>query len=297
MDSMQSSINAFLAFGAFEKNFSEHTVSAYRMDLNQFMGWMEERGGGIAEISHHDVSDFLAYKSKNGYEFSSIARALFCLRSFFDWFQAEGGRKDNPTELLQSPKLWSSLPELLSPEEIDTLIRSVDGQEKMVLRNRAILELLYGCGLRVGELVGLRLENIDLQEGVLRCLGKGRKERLIPLGKKARKALALWLQKGRPAFPAASHLDTLFISQKGTPLSRQHVWLEIQRLARFAGISKKVYPHIFRHSFATHLLAGGADLRVLQELLGHADIATTQRYTQVNKGNLIKQFRRLHPRG
>ncbi len=294
---MPSPIDAFLTHGAFEKNFSEHTLSAYRMDLKQLSAWMEEQGKSFSSVSYHDLSDFLAHKSKSGYEFSSIARALFCLRSFFDWFQTSGVRKDNPSELLESPKLWSTLPELLSPEEIDLLIRSVSGQKKMVSRNRAILELLYGCGLRVSELVGLRLENVNLREGVLRCLGKRRKERLIPMGKKARKSLKLWLHEARPLFPEARRLEQVFIGQKGTPLTRQHVWLEIRRWVRLAGISKNVHPHIFRHSFATHLLAGGADLRVVQDLLGHSDIVTTQRYTQVDKGNLLKHFRQLHPRG
>ncbi len=294
---MQSSIDAFLAFGTFEKNFSEHTISAYRLDLKQLVSWMEKQEKNFSNVVYHDLSDFLAHKSKNDYAFSSIARTLFCLRSFFDWFQSEGKRKDNPSELLESPKLWANLPELLSPEEIDLLIRTVNGQKKMAIRNRAILELLYGCGLRVSELVGLRLENVNLQEGFLRCLGKRRKERLIPLGKKAKEALTLWLKEARPEFAAAPRLEQVFIGQKGTPLTRQHVWLEIKRWARLAGISKKVYPHIFRHSFATHLLAGGADLRVVQDLLGHSDIVTTQRYTQVNKGNLVKLFRQLHPRG
>ena len=227
---------------------------------------------------------------------SSISRTLFCFRVFFSWLQSTGRKRDNPAELLESPKLWSTLPELLSPEEIETLIKNITGKPAIKLREKAVLETLYGCGLRVSELVGLKMENLNLDQDFLICFGKGSKERILPFGKRTKKSLEHWIYRGRPLLLKNTKSDFVFIGQKKTPLTRQHVWLELKHLALKSGIQKNIYPHIFRHSFATHLLAGGGDLRVVQELLGHADIMTTQKYTQVDKTKAILQYKKFHPR-
>jgi integrase/recombinase XerD len=294
---MKKWIDSFLSWGKFEKRFSINTLSAYRNDLSQLEAWLRKKKIAPESVRHQDLTDFLVEKRLQGYEFSSIARTLFCFRIFFSWMQNEKLREDDPSEILESPKLWSHLPELLSPEEIELLIQSVKGSRKIVLRNKAMLEVLYGCGLRVSELAGLRFENVNLKDQFIICVGKGSKERIIPFGRSVKTSLWKWIHEGRPCFPGWEQLDHLFISQKKTPLSRQHIWEEIKAIALRANLKKNIHPHIFRHSFATHLLANGGDLRVVQQLLGHADIMTTQRYTQVARSDLIRRYRNFHPRG
>lgn len=293
---MQEAIGLFLVYGRFERHFSKNTLDAYRNDLNHLALWLDEKRLSFESAGHSDLTDFLVEKKMQGYRFSSIARNLFCLRVFFAWLNAEGGRPDNPAELLESPRLWSTLPELLSPKEIDRLIDSVRGKPRRRLRTHAILEVLYGCGLRISELVNLRIENINLPRRYLLCLGKGSRERMVPFTKAVSGSLRRWLDKGRPAYLGETSSPFLFVGQKKTPLSRQHVWLELKNLAKAADLGKNIYPHIFRHSYATHLLAGGGDLRVVQELLGHADIMTTQRYTQVDGSVIRGKYRKFHPR-
>ena len=288
----------FLAYGVFERHFSNNTVEAYKNDLNHFMKWMEARKTDLKAIDFTLLSEFFSERRIEGHQFSSIARSLFCLRVFFSWLLEKGMRQDNPAELLETPRLWSTLPDLLSPEEIDLLIKTAGGKKITCFRNQAILEVLYGCGLRVSELVSLKMEDLNLGKNYLICYGKGGKERAVPFGDNTRKALELWLRKGRAPLleKSGAMLHEVFISQKKTPLSRQHVWLELKKIAQKAGIQKDIYPHIFRHSYATHLLAGGGDLRIVQELLGHADIMTTQKYTQVDKSRMIRQYKSMHPR-
>ncbi|MBN2145561.1 MAG: tyrosine recombinase XerD [Candidatus Aureabacteria bacterium] len=293
---MKKWIESFLIWGKFEKRFAANTVLAYENDLNQLQIWLQKQGKTFEKARHQDLTDFLIEKRMKGYEFSSIARSLFCLRMFFAWLQKEKFRTDNPAEILESPKLWSNLPELLSPEEIDHLIQCVRGPKKIALRNRAILEVLYGCGMRVSELAGLRFENVNMKDHFIICTGKGSRERIIPFGRRVKTALWKWVHEGRPCFPGSEKMDHVFIGQKKTHLSRQHIWKEIKILALRANLKKNIHPHIFRHSFATHLLAGGGDLRVVQQLLGHADIMTTQRYTQVDRTDLIRRYRDHHPR-
>ena len=291
-------MDEFLAYGVFERHFSHNTVEAYKNDLTRFLHWMESRKIDLSKVDFTFLSEFFSERSIEGHQFSSIARSLFCLRVFFSWLVEKGMRQDNPAELLETPKLWSTLPELLSPEEIDLLIQTAGGKKISCCRNRAILEVLYGCGLRVSEVVSLKMQDLNLPKDYLICYGKGGKERAVPFGKSTRKALELWLRKGREPLLQKSGLTLpeVFISQKKTPLARQHVWLEIKKIALKAGIQKNIYPHIFRHSYATHLLAGGGDLRIVQELLGHADIMTTQKYTQVDKSRMIRQYKSMHPR-
>ena len=291
-------IEEFLAYGVFERHFSHNTVEAYRNDLTHFMDWMKGKKIDTGRIDFSQLSEFFSDRRIEGCQFSSIARSLFCIRVFFSWLLEKGARQDNPAELLETPKLWATLPELLSPEEIDLLIKTAAGRKISACRNQAILEVLYGCGLRVSELVSLKIQDVNLEKDFLICYGKGGKERAVPFGKNTRKALERWIIKGREVLLQKSgiSLPEVFISQKKTPLTRQHVWLEIKKLALKSGIQKNIYPHIFRHSYATHLLAGGGDLRIVQELLGHADIMTTQKYTQVDKSRMIRQYKIMHPR-
>lgn len=293
-----SLIDEFLAYGVFERHFSNNTVEAYKNDLTRFMHWMEERKTDLLKIDFNVLSEFFSERRIEGHQFSSIARSLFCLRVFFAWLVEKGMRQDNPAELLETPKLWSTLPELLSPSEIDLLIKTAGGKKISAFRNQAMIEVLYGCGLRVSEVVSLKMEDLNLDKAYLICFGKGGKERAVPFGKSTQKALELWFRKGREVLLQKSGrvLPEVFISQKKTPLSRQHVWLELKKIALKAGIQKNIYPHIFRHSYATHILAGGGDLRIVQELLGHADIMTTQKYTQVDKSRMIRQYKTMHPR-
>ena len=293
---MLERVDEFLAFGMFERHFSKNTQEAYRNDLLQLGKWLSRNKKDFLNADLSDLTYFLVEKKSEGYQFSSIARTLFCLRVFFTWLQSNRTRTDNPAELLESPKLWTTLPELLAPDEIDLLLESVDGKLPIVLRTRAIIETLYGCGLRISELTGLKTSDLNLSQDYLKSFGKGSKERIIPFPKSVKKALTTWLTKGRPVFEKGKSSEFLFIGQKKKPLTRQHVWLEIKKLAMKAGIQKNIHPHIFRHSYATHLLAGGGDLRIVQELLGHADIMTTQKYTQVDKSHMLKMYNRFHPR-
>lgn len=293
---MLNLINDFLIFGKFERNFSINTIESYRNDLIHLNNWLNEKSIKLDTVNNRELSEFLIEMKLSGYEFSSVARTLFCLRVFFSWLLAQNYRKDNPAELLESPKLWTNLPELLSPEEISKLINSIKGKKHFVLRNKAIIEILYGCGMRISELVNIKMQNLNLNKQYIICYGKGAKERIIPFGKNVRKAITDWIEKGRILLLKDNSFEYLFLGQKQMKLTRQHVWLEIKKITRLAGIDKNIYPHIFRHSYATHLLAGGGDLRVVQELLGHADIATTQRYTQVDKTHILKQYSKFHPR-
>jgi len=293
---MEELIENFLTDSVFERHFSKNTVSAYSNDLLQFSKWVEEQNKTLLNVSYKDLTEYLIKKKIDGYEFSSIARSLFCFRVFFSWLETTGKRTDNPSELLETPKLWTHLPELLTVEEIDELINNIVGNKRDAIRMRAVLEILYGCGLRISELINLKMENIDLQKNYLICFGKGSKERVIPFSKRVRKVLKKWINSGREDYLKGESSEFLFIGQKKNSLSRQQVWYALKQLAKKSGLRKNIYPHIFRHSYATHILAGGGDLRVLQELLGHADVVTTQRYTQVDKSRMLKLYEKFHPR-
>lgn len=273
-----------------ERRLSANTVSAYCSDVEFFMDCVRK---APAEIVPEDVSSFLVERA-NAVSKRSQARILSSLRSFFDWCVVEGERKDNPCDAVDAPKLGKYLPEVLSVGEVESIIESVNLKSASGIRDRAILEMLYGCGLRVSELCGLRISHVYLEELFVRVVGKGDKERLVPMGEKAAQAFRNYLEvRPQPASSAAD--DIAFLNLRGNPLSRFSVFNMIKRQALAAGVNKDISPHTFRHSFATHLIENGADLRVVQEMLGHESILTTELYTHIDTHTWQASILEHHP--
>lgn len=290
-------VDAFLAWIELEKGLAVNTTESYQSDLAQcavflsgrkVTGWMDATGA--------DVTDWLYSLSEKDYLASSLARKLTALRMFARFLVRERLREDDFTALISAPKLVRALPGTLTPEEVTRLLEAPDVRGPHGLRDRAFLELFYSSGLRVSELCGLTLQQVDLEHGFLRVYGKGSKERVVPVGSMAVQAVSSYLANGRPLLVKSKTGSELFISERGSAISRKTVWFLIKKHARAAGIEKPVKPHLLRHSFATHLLAGGADLRAIQELLGHANIATTQIYTAVEGSRLLDEHAQFHPR-
>lgn len=287
-----------------ERGLSGNTIEAYRRDLGRYIEFLKEHGrrnpalAGEPEIAAfiQDLSES-EYEPGKPYRPSSVARTLAAVRSFHKFLVREGDATVDPAEGVSRPKVPRNLPRPLTVDEVAALIAApgVDGKPA-TLRDRAILETLYGAGLRISELVGLNVDDVDLDEGSVRALGKGSKERVVPLGRYAKRALESYLVRGRPALAASRSAGALFLNQRGGRLTRQGCTNIIKAQARRAGIRKRVTPHMLRHSFATHLLEGGADVRVVQELLGHASVATTQIYTLVTKDRLREVYFDAHPR-
>lgn len=287
-------VDEFLNYLAANKGLSRNTLESYSRELHGFLAWLGERP--VASVQREDVQAYLGHLRDRGLSARSTAHALVVLRNWFQFLAGEGFREDDPSALIELPKLPQHLPETLSREEVDRLLAASAGDAPLAVRDRAILELLYASGLRVSELCGLSLGEVDLARGTLRVRGKGQKERVVPMAEPAREALQRYLAEVRPRWDPARRARELFLNRRGGKLSRQSVWNLLQRSARQAGISKRIYPHILRHSFASHLLAGGADLRYVQAMLGHEDISTTQLYTQVDKSRLRREYDRRHPR-
>ncbi|HBT76245.1 MAG TPA: site-specific tyrosine recombinase XerD [Planctomycetaceae bacterium] len=324
-------IDAFLDYITGEAQLSENTVAAYRRDLVRFFVWLA--GRSIVALGISDLADFVDWLHKQNLAPATLARHIVSLRVFFRYLQLEGVLKDNAADLLGSRKLWERMPQVLSPGQIDDLLEAPQPDEdKMWLRDRAILEFFYATGCRVSELSNLKLHDVHLEEGFCLCTGKGDKQRLVPLGRRAIESFRLWREKERPAalhrarlsgddrlfrlFEGAQTGEPLdersgnreeappfdyggfaFLSYKGRRLRREAMWELIKKYARRIGASRAISPHTMRHSFATHMLAGGADLRQVQELLGHANIATTQIYTHVDMTRLKTIHKKFHPRG
>lgn len=277
----------FLSYISSEKGLSENTRSAYRRDIEKWIAFSQRMSKGEEEA---DILAFLELLQKENYASASISRAFFALKVFFRFLKREGIIQKNPMEFLSSPKLWQLIPEVLSTDEMERLLQVPDISSEVGCRDRAILELLYSSGLRVSELCQLSLYAIE--DTYVRVHGKGSKDRLIPVGKKAIQAIDDYLNRFR-------NRDTrplLFVSPQEKPLSRIAIWQMIKRYAQLAGIKKNVSPHTLRHTFATHLLDHGADLRVIQEMLGHASISSTDRYTHVSSKKLVQAFESFHPR-
>ena len=297
-DEFAEEIDAFLAWVELERGLSANTSAGYESDLIQFALFLAGRGKtGWRPVDSADVSAWVHFLSDGEYCVSSLARKLTAVRMLARYLVKQGIRPDDFSEMAEGPKLARHLPGTLNAEEVERLLEAPDTRDPRGLRDRAILELLYSSGLRVSELCGLSLQQIDLEHGFLRVFGKGSKERAVPVGSKAVEALTAYLSTGRPVLAKPRTGSAVFISERGTAISRKTVWHNIKKLARAAGIEKPVKPHLLRHSFATHLLSGGADLRVIQELLGHANIATTQIYTAVEPRRLVDEHARFHPRG
>ncbi len=277
-----------------EHGLARNTLESYRRDLLAFAGACNKRA--LLDIARADIEQFLYLRYTKGYSPRSTARALSTLRRFYGWTVREGLSAENPVSGIASPRQPGSLPKSMSEADVDALLSSVHGEDVMDLRDRAMLETLYGCGLRVSELVGLRLRQVDVVAGVVRVMGKGSKERLVPLGELAVQALERYLHAARPALMAHHQDDAVFLTQRGAAMTRQAFWYLLRRRARQAGLRHLPSPHVLRHAFATHLLNHGADLRVVQLLLGHADISTTQIYTHVARERLKQLHAQHHPR-
>ncbi len=271
---------------------SPSTVTSYCHDVKGFLDYCDL---APAAVRPEDVKAYLGYLAGQGLSKRSAARLLSALRSFFDWCVSEGEVKDNPCDRVESPKLGKYLPAVLSVEEVSAILESVNLNAPYGKRDRAILEVLYGCGLRVSEAAGLRLSQIRLEEGFVRVIGKGDKQRLVPLGEMAADAIRAYLPD-RPEPAAAAYEDWLFLNRFGKPLSRISIFNLVKRQAMVAGIRKEISPHTFRHSFATHLIENGADLRIVQEMLGHESILTTEIYTHIDTSTWHKVVLEHHPR-
>jgi integrase/recombinase XerD len=285
----------FSAYLLLERSLSKATVSAYAADLEAFVKHLPA-GVGASAVTRDHIFDFLEDGQAAGLESTTLARRLIAIKVLFRFLALEKIIPADITEVMESPRLWKAVPDFLSLAEVDALLAAFSGKDILEIRNRALLELLYASGLRASELVGLRLDGIDFQAGVLRVIGKRDKERVTPFGKSAWKALSRYLEESRPLLDVSGREVACFLSHRGRPLTRARVWMIVKEAAARAGISKNIYPHMLRHSFATHLLNNGADLRVIQEMLGHSSIATTQIYTHTDTARLARAHQRFHPR-
>jgi integrase/recombinase XerD len=291
----------FLAYLEFERGLSRNTLDAYRTDLLQFGRFLEARELSALEASPANVSDFLQLLATGDGEKppaspATIHRKSACLRSFYRHLRRDGLLDTDPTATLSTPRRSRKLPQVLTRGEIEKLLSQPRGTEPASLRDRALLEVMYACGLRASEAIGLELMDVDVQEGLLRARGKGSKERIVPIGQAALKALRIYLERGRPGLVKGAPEAHLFVNFRGGQLTRQGLYKIVRRHAQSAGLADRMSPHTLRHTFATHLLAGGCDLRSVQEMLGHADVSTTQLYTHLSSERLKDVYFRAHPR-
>ncbi len=291
-------IEKFLDALWLEKGLSDNTLKAYRNDLEQFVRWARKHGKSMTDIGREDVLGYLSDRMGRGLKARSTARCLSCLRALYGYLLRENKIEKDPTLRVENPKLGRSLPDTLTEQEVVRLLAAPDIDTAIGLRDRTMLEVLYACGLRVSELTGLRLGEINLRQGVIRIVGKGSKERLTPMGEEAINWLNRYLREGRDELLKKNRAqDTVFPSNRGRVMTRQTFWSRVKEYAKIAGIQKNLSPHTLRHAFATHLLNHGADLRVVQLLLGHADLSTTQIYTHVAQQRMQELHREHHPRG
>ena len=294
---MKELIDTFLSYLSVERGLSNNTISSYRDDLNFYIDFLSAQNvDALSKITKNDITNFMLNQKDKGISANSIARRLAAIRMFHRFLTRERILKTDPTSLIDSPKLWKKIPETLSLNEVEALLGQPNIREKQGIRDRAILETLYATGMRVSEAVNLKVSGVNLEVGFLRCIGKGNKERVIPLGKKAVASIRRYNEASRNSFLKKKESEFLFLNRSGNKISRQSLWKIIKKYARDARIKKPMKPHILRHSFATHLLEGGADLRSVQEMLGHSNISTTQIYTHINKDRLKTIHRMFHPR-
>ena len=295
---MQAQVNNFLHAVAVEKGYSNHTAEAYRNDLTQFLDYLNDEGfSAWRDVGRARILDYVLHLKERGYASSTVARKVAAVKSFFHFLVADGVLRDDPTAAVDSPAVNKHLPRPLSPEETALLLAEpARSNTPKGLRDRALLELLYATGMRASEVIGLDVNAVDLDAGTVRCLGKGNKERILPLYERAREALVAYLEGGRAKLLHGHRETALFVNHRGQPLTRQGLWLIVKEYAAAVGIAHKVTPHMLRHSFATHMLDGGAGLREVQQLLGHANISSTQIYTQVSTQRKRKAYDEAHPR-
>jgi len=290
-------LEPFNDFLLLEQGASPRTHEAYGRDLTRFAGYAMARGASApTDITARMLREYVYHLKDLGLAPASIRRNVSALRTYFKFLLGEGHVARDPSERLESPKRWRTLPEVLSVAEIDRLLASPSLDDPLVFRDRALLEVAYGAGLRVSEWISIGVRDVMFDEGLVRVFGKGSKERLVPIGRRAIGALASYLRELRPRLEQGEGRGALFLNARGHPLTRMGAWKILQKYVTRAGIEKQVSPHTLRHSFATHLLEGGADLRAVQEMLGHADISTTQIYTHVDREYLRTVHRQYHPR-
>ena len=294
---MSDEIEQFLIYLATERGLSTNYQLIVQRSLETFADWASHRGLALKSLTPGNITDFLAFRKRSGLQASTVRLDAVAIRIFFRFLVSRQGWPQNPAESLSLPRPETHLPETLNPGDVRRLIESVGQGDPQGLRDRAMLELLYSSGLRVSELCNARLENLDPESGFIRVTGKGNKTRLVPVGAPALAAMKSYIESGRPTLVKPKTGAEIFLSVRGKKLTPQRIWQLIKQYAARAGLEINVFPHLMRHSFATHLLGGGADLRIIQELLGHADISTTQIYTHVEKSGLKAVLKKFHPRG
>lgn len=295
-------VEEFLSWLAAERGRAPNTLVAYRRDLRSYWRWLRARGGSLAVVDEGEVTEYVGHLRSEGKSPASVARALVAVRGLHRFLAEEGLTATDPTEHVEPTRVPQGLPKALSEPEVESVIAAVAGDDAAARRDRAIVEVLYGTGIRISELVGLSLADVDLDDSRLRVFGKGAKERIVPLGRFARQALAAWLDPGgRPEmaprrWARRGDAEAVFLNARGGRLTRQGAWGIVRRYAEMVGLGDRLSPHVLRHSYATHMLNRGADIRAVQELLGHASIRTTQVYTKVSTERLWQVYEAAHPR-
>ena len=293
---MDAEIRAFVNYLRVDKGLSKNTIDAYRRDMEKFGEFMIGRNLAANQIARRDVVDFLASLYYRGLDSRSVARHLATIRHFFRFCLSEGSISEDPAMTIESPKIYQGLPQFLSVEEVDRLLAAPDETNVVGIRDRAMIELMYSTGIRVSELCGVRLRDLSMDPGCLRCIGKGDKERMVPVGTRAIESVRTYLRESRPQLLGERTSAYMFVNQRGQPVNRISYWKSLKEYGVKAGIYKSLKPHMLRHSFATHLLDRGADLRSVQMMLGHSDISTTQIYTHVVEERLKQVYKAHHPR-
>lgn len=294
---MEKFIDEFINFLAVERGLADNTLLAYRHDLSKYCAFLSDKGvRDVNRIKRDDVTKYMFDQKAKEMSTNSICRNLAAIKTFHRFLVRERLAKEDPTNLVDTPKLWKRVPDVLTIQEVEAILAATKGKGWQVVRDNAILELFYASGMRVSELVNLKVENVNLEVGYVRCIGKGQKERIIPIGRRAKESVLKYCQNVRAGLLKDKFVNFLFVSRLGKRISRQSVWKLIKFYAKKAKIKKEIKPHTLRHSFATHLLEHGADLRSVQEMLGHSDISTTQIYTHVDKERLKSVHKQFHPR-
>lgn len=296
---MQLLIRDFINYLNVERGLAKNTLLAYERDLSRYVAYLSDTHGITKPdaVSREKITTYMQFEKKQGLTTTSICRSLAAIRMFHRFMVREGVVKDDPTDLIDTPRAWKLIPDVLSGTEVSSMIDAAHERSKQSVRDTAIIELFYACGLRVSELVDLTVLGLNMDGGVVRCIGKGSKERLVPMGKKSIEALGKYIVNVRPKTLKGRPCEALFVSRLGKKMTRQSVWKLIKFYAAKAGIKKNIKPHTLRHTFATQLLEHGADLRSVQEMLGHSDISTTQIYTHIDKERLRTVHKQFHPRG
>jgi integrase/recombinase XerD len=294
---VESAIESFIRYLAVERGLSDNYQLSTQRSLNDFAGWcMQKKTTTARTVTLPIISEYLAAKKRAGLSAASIKLIVVALKIFFRFLAGKGEITRDPTKALSLPRIERYLPETLNELQVEQLLNSIDTKAPHGSRDRAMMELLYASGLRISELANARLENFYPGEGTIRVIGKGNKTRIVPVGRKACEAIAVYLSTERPKLVKRRTGNEIFLSERGTKLTTARIWQIVKEKAKMAGLEKNIYPHLLRHSFATHLLSNGADLRIIQEMLGHADISTTQVYTHVDQQQLKAVHRQFHPR-